>query len=190
MSDELDIDYTTAAVLPDDDAEAERRVEWHARMVRHYAAQLEQEKAAYGREIDRLREEIALRERAVNTRINWHTDPIESYHRMRQRQDPAYKTLRLPHATSKISVPTTPVIQLNDGCDPDAVPIYRWLAEHHPEVLLVPGIAAIRKLLTVVEDEEGNFHVADKSTGERIPYYKAVVPEPRYTLTPAEGAPL
>lgn len=196
MSNELDIDYDKPAVLPDDDQAARERVDWHARMVRHYTAQRDEEIASYQREIDRLKAEIEHRKRTAQTHIDWHTAPIESYHRMRQEQDRDLRTLRTPHATSKITVPKTPVVNVAEGYDltKQAVPIFTWLRDHHPNVLKLPGISEIRKLVDVVDtyanDAIIDRIVVDKDTGEVLPFLVAEVPPLTYKLTPEEGAPL
>lgn len=193
MSDELDIDYTVDAVLPEDPEEAKRRVEWHARMARHYTAQLAEETAAFQREIDRLKAEIEMRKRTVEARVRWHTDPIESYHRMRQEQDPDYRTLRMPHGTSKITVPKKPVVSLGDMSDDEDAAV-AWLIEQHPQLLKLPGIATIRSLVDVKEVDEGEditgLAVFDKETGEVLRFLTADVPDKTYKFTPEEGTPL
>ena len=193
MSDELDIDYTVDAVLPEDPEDAKRRVDWHARMVRHYAAQLADEIASFEREIERLQAEVAARKRTAQARIDWHTAPVESYHRMLQSQDKDMRTLRTPHATSKITVPKQPVVNLAEGyaLDDDDVVVFRWLSESHPEALKLPGISVIRKLVNLVQlGDENAYVVADKTTGETLPFLVAEVPPPTYKLTPEEGLPL
>ena len=195
MSDELDINYDEPAVLPDDPEEAQRRVEWHARMVRHYQGQLDLEVGAFKREIDRLRAEIAARTKTAEARIAWHTAPVESYHKMLIAGDKDLRTIRMPHATSKITVPKKPVIVVNDdGGDDWGDQIVDWMAEYHRDGLSVPGITAIRYCVDVMPVDEGEDHdgyvVVDKETGEVLPFLKAYVPEPTYKLTPEEGTPL
>lgn len=194
MSDELDINYDEPAKLPDDPDEAQRRVEWHARMVRHYQGQLDLEVAAFKREIDRLRAEIAARTKTAASHIEWHTAPIESFHRMLQEQDKDLRTIRMPHATSKITVPKKPVVSINDDEADYGDQIVDWMATYHRDGLSVPNITAIRYCVDVKPVDEGADHdgyvVVDKETGEVLPFLKADVPEPTYKLTPEEGTPL
>ena len=194
MSDELDINYDEPAVLPDNLEEAQRRVEWHARMVRHYQGQLDQELGAFKREIDRLRAEMASRTKTAQSHIDWHTAPIESYHKMLRETDKDFRTMRFPHGTSKITVPKKPVITINDDEADYGDQIVEWMADYHRDGLSVPGITAIRYCVDVMEVDEGEDHdgyvVVDKDTGEVLPFLKADVPEPTYKFTPEEGTPL
>ena len=94
--------------------------------------------ASYQREIDRLKSEIEARKRTAQTHIDWHTAPIESYHRMRQEQDADMRTLRTPHATSKITVPTKPDLLVSLG----------GVVPHHASVpvnALACGLVVIRQ---------------------------------------------
>lgn len=190
MSDELDINYDEPAVLPDNLEEAQRRVEWHARMVRHYQGQLDMELGAFKREIDRLRTEMAARTRTAEAHIAWHTAPIESYHRMLMEQDKDLRTIRMPHATSKITVPKKPVVTVNTDVADHGDQIVEWMAEHHRDGLSVPGITAIRYCVDVHQLDDGSFQVVDKETGEVLNFLQAAVPELTYKLTPEEGTPL
>ena len=189
MSDELDINYEEPAVLPDDRDEAQRRVEWHARMVRHYQGQLDQEVGAFKREIERLKLEIEQRTKTARSQIAWHEEPIRAFHQMCQDGDKDLRTMRFPHGTSKITVPKKPVIDLADDDSLGSEKVercYAWLREHHPDKFKLPGIATIRSLVDVTED----MHVVDKTTGEVIDWLKAEVPPPTYKFTPEEGTPL
>lgn len=193
MSDDLDIDYEQPAQLPDDPEQARERVEWHARMVRHYHAVLDEETASFQREITRLKERLELRQATLRGRIDWHTVPVESYHRMRQREDAEVRTIRMPHATSKITVPKKPVINFADTMvDGDANPLLQWMTAYHPELLKLPGIAEIRKVVEVTNDgtDKRELIVVDKDTRRPVFGLVAEVPAPTYKLTPEEGAPL
>lgn len=189
MSDELDINYEEPALLPDNLEEAQRRVEWHARMVRHYQSQLDREVGAFKREIERLRGEIAARTKTAQAHIEWHEAPIRSYHMLLHDIDPDMRTLRLPHATSKITVPRKPKVDIDTDVADYDVQAVNWMYDHHPGGISVPGISTIRLCVDVKETDDG-YVVVDTDTGEVLPFLKAAVPDPTYKLTPEEGAPL
>ena len=186
--DPSDIDYSRPAILPDDEHLAER-VEWHVRMARQATAELEEVKSMYERELERIKERIQNRVRIIQERIAWHTAPVQSYHTMRQAQEPKRKTIEFPHGASKITVPTTPVVQF-DPSEGSGGLVKLWLRSTHPEMLKLPGITDVRSLVHITTDDDGNHIVIDKATGEIVPGLVAEIPAPTYKLTVERGSPL
>lgn len=190
MSDTSDIDYSKPAVLPDDDDHLLDRVEWHVRMARAKQAELDEVLPMFQREIDKLKERMEDRKRILRSEIAWHTAPVESYHRMRQAEEPARKTIHMPHGVSKVTVPQKAEVYI-DGDHPGADElVHAWLAEHHRESFPLPNITTIRNLVDVLQREDGERVVIDKKTGEVVDGLVAVVPPITHKLTLEPGAPL
>jgi hypothetical protein len=173
-----DIDYGTPAILPEGD-EALERVAWHARMARQAKAELDELEDIYDAELARMIERRENRARIITERLNWHTAPIESYHRMRLEAD-GKRTIELPHGTSKMTVPKQPKVWFAD--DKRAAD---WARRSHPELMRPPLISDVREVITVTDD----LKVIDKTTGEVVDALVAQIPEPRWSFDPEPGSP-
>lgn len=177
--DTSDIDYSTPAELPDDDNDILERVAWHARMARRAQAELDEISDLYDAELARLTERRENRVRIIMERLAWHKAPIESYARMRLERD-GKRTIELPHATSKISVPTKPQVFITDTDT-----LTDWARTRHPEILRSPNVTDVRRVVTVTDDGK----VVDPDTGEFVPGVEAQVPQPRWSIDLEPGSP-
>lgn len=180
-TDTSDLDYSVPARLPEDDDEALRRIDWHVRMVRRERDELHRLEALYRAEMDRLHDRYAERARIINSRIDWHSSPVESWHRAH----PERRTVELPHGTSKLRVPKQPMVFMA-GEDNDVV--RDWAITAHPEILRGPNVTAVRKVVQIVETGDG-WQAIDPATGEVVPGVTVQMPEPTWTLDTDPGSP-
>ena len=175
-----DIDYSTPAILPEDDALS--RLDWHMRMVRKYRAEVAELDDVYLAEMDRMRDRYANRRRIIEDKSRWHQAPIESYHRAH----PDQRTIELPHGASKLSVPKTPKVFMN-GEHNEAVT--EWARKAHPEIMKGPNITDVRKVVDIKDHNDGTFTVVDPTTGEVVPGVTAQIPLPSWSLDVEPGSP-
>ena len=183
-----DIDYDRPAVIPDEEAVALDRAEWDAYMIRKITAARDDTVARYKAEINRLGEAMAERRAIENNKIAWHEERIRQVHQMLDREQKGVPTIHFPHGTSKLRTPKTPKVV---EPDPNDVTVLMWLHEHHPDVLKMPNVSTIRDLVAVVTDEDGHYHVIDKSTGEDITgILTAALDDPTWNFKPETGDPL
>lgn len=175
MSDTVDYDGPAEPWQPPDGWDVMERLDWHARRARSVQAQIDGINDLFGREMDRLEarrdEEVAILQR----KIDWHQAPIESYHRAH----PDNRTIKLPHATSRLTVPKSPRIF---AADLDAV--IEWARANHPEILRSPNITDVRKVVQIADGK-----VIDPSTGEVVHGLAAEMPDPSWSLNLEPGEP-
>ena len=180
LAENLDIDYSVPAVIPEDDALS--RLDWHVRMVRKYRSEMADVDALYKAEIERMIDRRDNRRRIIQNAIDWHSAPIKSYHLAHQDD----RTIELPHGASKLTVPTKPKVFM-EGEQSDAVT--EWARRAHPEIMKGPNISDVRKVVDIKDHKDGTFTVLDPTTGEVVPGVTAQIPLPSWSLDVEPGAP-
>lgn len=176
-TDEVDYDGPAEPWQPPQGWDTLERLDWHARKARAIQARLDRLNELFDREIQRLEDRREEEAATLLRRLEWHRAPIESYHRAH----PDDRTLKLPNATSKLTVPRTPRIF---AVDIDAMA--EWARAEHPEIMRGPNITDVRRLVTVADDDR----VVDTATGEVVPCLRAEVGEPSWTLSLEPGEPI
>jgi hypothetical protein len=170
--------YDEPAPVPGDTSdEALRQLDWHARKVRHLADERHQLRTLFEAELARIEDRLQERLRILDRGIAWHRAPFESWHRAH----PDQRTVHLPNATARLTVPVKPEVVIVDA---EAVRV--WACEHHPEIVRAPKITDVRACVAIV----AGLTVADTVTGELVPGVAARVPPPTWTLTVDPGQPL
>jgi hypothetical protein len=169
-----DIDYTRPA-----DVHSLEEMDWHVRKVRELRHELEEVEQRFRAEMDRMHDRWKERERILRNKIDWHLAPVESYHRAH----PKDRTITFSHGDSKLRVPSKPAVFVSE-----LAPVRAWAERNHPECLGNPSIGAIRKVVEVVEFEDG-FAAIDPSTGAEVEGLDVYIPEPTWNLDTEPGCP-
>lgn len=174
---EIDYDAPAEPWQPPQGWDVLERLDWHARKARAIQARLDQLDDLFGREIQRLEDRREEESTTLHRKLDWHRAPIESYHRAH----PDDRTLKLPNATAKLTVPRTARVFAADN---DAMT--EWARTAHPEIMRGPNITDVRRVVTITDDDR----VVDTATGEVVPCLRAEVGEPSWTLNLEPGEPL
>lgn len=182
--DDLDIDYNTPAVMPDDHAAALERASWHLRMASVYAAERDDLLAVYQAEMERLQLRIEHRARILNQKIEWHEAPVRGLHLALLEQQKDRKTIELPHGTSKVRVPKQPRVYITDK-----KALLAWAENTHPDLLSrdinVTGVKEVIARLPVLK--AGEISPVTDINGEVIPGVEAILEHPTWNATYERG---
>ena len=180
LAENSDIDYSTPAIIPEDDALS--RLDWHMRMVRKYRAERAELDAVYAAEMERIGDRWQNRQRIIEQKANWHAAPIESYHLAH----PEKRTIELPHGTSKVRVAKSPQVFMPGESSKE---VTEWARTAHPEIMRGPNVSDVRRVVEIVTHDDGSLSVIDPATGEVVPGVHAAWPLPSWSLDVEDGSP-
>jgi hypothetical protein len=175
-----DVDYSIPAVIPELDPLP--RLDYHIRMVRKYRHEASELDAIYRAEMDRITDRYKNRLRIIQSKIDWHASPIESYHRAHD--DTA--TLELTHGASRLRKAHHAKVFM-PGETSDVVT--EWARTAHPEILRGPNVTDVRRVVDIVTHDDGTLTVIDPATGEVVPGVKAEWPVASWSLDTEAGEP-
>lgn len=171
LFDDTDIDYDVEAVMPETRSEQLERASWHMKMAARLVAERDELEHVWRVEMGRLRERWLERAEAYNSRIVWHEAPVEALHLALLADDPKRKTIVLPYGTSKVRVPKTPRIVIDDQ-----PALLVWAEANHPDILgRTINVTGVKTIASVTKAG-----VVDVN-GEIIPGVLAVLDDPSWT---------
>lgn len=176
LFDDTDIDYGVEAQMPETRPEQLERASWHMKMAARLVAERDEMMAVYKAEIARLQARWIERSDVYDSRIAWHQAPVEALHLALLADDPKRKTIVLPYGTSKVRVPKTPRIIIDDQSA-----LLVWAEANHPDILgRTINVTGVKTIASVTKAG-----VVDPN-GELIPGVRAVLDDPSWTASYSE----
>ena len=180
LVDDLDIDYTVDAEMPEDRPDQLERASWHLKMASRLARERDELNVVYQAEIERLTNRWRARAEVFANRIEWHERPVRELHMALLAEDPKRKTIHLPYGTSKVRVSKTPRVRIVDQPT-----LLAWAEQNWPDILgrtiNVTGVKEIVARLPKLEPGETS-GVTDLN-GELIPGAAATMPESSWSVS-------